>query len=451
MDEVDVSGQNRASSLAFPAASPSSQCLEKLQALNDAAKRIYAGEKHPFPPPIVALGSLLLKWEYPFLRFQRSKQGRVEAEVDDRLLGLVGRVEIGDIEKIFRGESVLIPSDLSSEVPYKTVEDEDGSLVRVPKRRALTLCVLRKENQESMAAFSSLKRTVMTAGLKDKRAVTYQFVTLAGMVKLPVRSRGVCAYPVAPADRHLNPGDLSSNAFTIVLRDVEGDVGSVPSSLTFANYFGHQRTGTEDDPGASWRIGRALLAGDYDAVVAAIFPVSSKKKDIVKRLRRSSPLLRAARILQKNAKPSEAIDAVPHKLRQLWLHAYQSRLFNIALAAALAESPETVPDELPLVGADEATLDTLRKDELCLEDLERAGLNSFSKRMSMATATELTCVRQSDTVVRVSFRLPPGAFATVFLKSICDELITERGDDAFTATTTTEDEVSRKKQKACSV
>jgi len=116
-------------------------------------------------------------------------------------------------------------------------------------------------------ALSARERDVGTAGLKDKRAVTVQTISIATRAPpeeaLQLSGPG---YRVLAAKRHgnkLRPGHLRGNRFRIVVR------GVVPSALAraeaiaarlrelgVANLFGPQRFGKSGDNAA---LGRALL------------------------------------------------------------------------------------------------------------------------------------------------------------------------------------------------
>ena len=116
-------------------------------------------------------------------------------------------------------------------------------------------------------ALSARERDAGTAGLKDKRAVAVQRITLASKVP-PEQALAVAGpgFRVLAAARHsakLRPGHLRGNRFRIVVR------GVVPDGLTrasavcdrlgaigAANLFGSQRFGKYEDNAA---LGRAIL------------------------------------------------------------------------------------------------------------------------------------------------------------------------------------------------
>ncbi len=112
------------------------------------------------------------------------------------------------------------------------------------------------------------------AGMKDRRAVTRQWVSLADVTPEQVRGVTIPGLTVLAADRHdnrLKPGHLRGNRFTMRLRSVETP-GDGPSAIErvqavlerlgrqgCANWFGKQRFGNAGDTHLE---GRDLLRGE---------------------------------------------------------------------------------------------------------------------------------------------------------------------------------------------
>ena len=108
-----------------------------------------------------------------------------------------------------------------------------------------------------------------TAGLKDARAVTRQFVSLHGITEERVSrlkpDEQILAVEVVGRHRNrLRPGHHAGNCFRLVVRDVSAEAQEVVTSVLqelsrrgVPNYFGPQRQGKRGD---NYRIGAALLA-----------------------------------------------------------------------------------------------------------------------------------------------------------------------------------------------
>lgn len=110
---------------------------------------------------------------------------------------------------------------------------------------------------------------VGTAGMKDRRAVTRQWVSLPATVEPRLAQLDGEGIRVLNASRHgnkLRPGHLHGNRFRIVIRAITpGSAGNRTAILErirghgLLNYYGPQRFGRG---GETWNLGLALLAGE---------------------------------------------------------------------------------------------------------------------------------------------------------------------------------------------
>jgi tRNA pseudouridine13 synthase len=99
-------------------------------------------------------------------------------------------------------------------------------------------------------------RNIGYSGLKDKRAVTQQWISLHLPGKKMPALTDTSEYQILQTkwhDKKLRVGVHRSNSFDIILRNVEGDVDRLVQTveeirkLGFANYFGVQRFGQKQD------------------------------------------------------------------------------------------------------------------------------------------------------------------------------------------------------------
>jgi tRNA pseudouridine13 synthase len=286
--------------------------------------------------------------------------------------------------------------------------------------------------KELARALGARERDVGTAGLKDKRAVTVQTISVATRVppEEAVRLSGP-GYRVLSAARHgnkLRPGHLRGNRFRIVVR------GVVPSALAraeaiaarlrqmgVANLFGPQRFGKSGDNAA---LGRALLL---------------REKQVRDRF-----------------------------LRRLVLSALQSELFNRCLAARIADGlfataidgdvlkkratgglfvSEDVAADAPRVASGEvdpagplpghslfqARREALRREEAVLAD---AGVDPASfavggpemqgaRRTYRVASEELRIDPAGPDALAISFALPKGSYAVSVLREITKSDVSE--------------------------
>ncbi|KAL7157781.1 hypothetical protein ABFS83_02G099900 [Erythranthe nasuta] len=225
---------------------------------------------------------------------------------------------------------------------------------------------LYKENKDTQEALGILGKMIGVqprsfgfAGTKDKRSVSTQRVTVfkqraSKLAALNDRLFGIKVGNFCYVDEELVLGKLQGNRFTITLRSVSSDAEDIiRASATalgkngFINYFGLQRFGSSSIP--THLIGAALLRGEWKAAVSMILDPREGEKDVTRTIReyykesgdiegtlRQLPrhLVAERSILycfQKNpGNYLQALLAIPRTLRMMYVHSYQSYLWNHA-------------------------------------------------------------------------------------------------------------------------
>jgi tRNA pseudouridine13 synthase len=143
-----------------------------------------------------------------------------------------------------------VPDDFHVEEQIEPPLDPDGpyTLYRVEKRSLTTPQV----EQLMARALHRRPSTIHFPGLKDKRAVAVQYVTVRGKGPQQLKGPGFRAQRVGRTAAPLRPSHLVGNRFTIVVRDLAREqaeglrVGL--ESLTsqgLPNYFDRQRFGSQ--------------------------------------------------------------------------------------------------------------------------------------------------------------------------------------------------------------
>jgi tRNA pseudouridine13 synthase len=156
---------------------------------------------------------------------------------------------------------------VDEELPYAPAGAGDHVFVRIEKRGIATPVAV----QHVARALGVRERDVGVAGMKDRRAVTRQWLSLPPPVT-PEQARALALPDVVILDaiRHphkLRTGHVRANRFRLVVRDVGDDAVARARAILerlaappgAPNYFGEQRFGIAGDNAAR---GRAIVRGD---------------------------------------------------------------------------------------------------------------------------------------------------------------------------------------------
>ncbi|XP_073128130.1 multisubstrate pseudouridine synthase 7 [Henckelia pumila] len=225
---------------------------------------------------------------------------------------------------------------------------------------------LYKENKDTQEALGLLgkmlgvqPRSFGFAGTKDKRSVSTQRVTVFKqraniLAALNEKLIGIKVGNFCHVHDGLLLGQLQGNRFTITLRSVIAETEDIIRQSTsalgkngFINYFGLQRFGSSSVP--THLIGAALLRGEWKTAVNLILDPREGERDAIKKIReyyeesgdiegtlRQLPRHLVAErailhCLQKSpGNYLQALLAIPRTLRMMFVHSYQSYLWNHA-------------------------------------------------------------------------------------------------------------------------
>ncbi len=235
-----------------------------------------------------------------------------------------------------------------------------------------TICKLTKRSWEHQHAVREItnrlhisSKRLGWAGTKDRNAVTTQYISLYDVTPEQIAAIAIKDMTITPVAVHqfsLGLGDLAGNQFRLVLRGCEPDrlaektamiTGDIKSGIP--NFFGLQRFGAMKP--VTHKMGYHILRGEYQEAVnlyiGDAFPYESDEVTSARQRFRETgdakeglhalPFhLTYERIMLDSLmkKPEDygaALQALPPKLLSMFVSAYQSWLFNMALSARCRE------------------------------------------------------------------------------------------------------------------
>jgi len=351
---------------------------------------------------------------------------------------------------------------------------------------------LQRAVREIAKALSISHRRIGWTGTKDKHAVTTQLISLYGVSEddiSRIRLKDLEIVPIGRSREPLHLGAHDSNHFTITIRETTSpDLASEVADVTAAcarglpNYFGIQRFGVIRP--ITHLVGEQILKGDFEAAVdcyvgmaypgepagvQAARAVYADEKDAVAALRSLPVPLTYERAMLHHlvSHPGDfrgALLSLPPKLLSMFVSAFQSHLFNMALSARMERLPEfylpepgdrllfengredlvnatnqgaarmqvgrgrcrvaiMMPGSLPLRGAgadDQVIASLLEERRIVPESFSKAsslvGVRYDGALRPVSLATDVTAT-VTGTDVTLSFLLSPGQYAT----TVCRE------------------------------
>lgn len=252
------------------------------------------------------------------------------------------------------------------------------------------------------------------AGNKDKIAVTEQFISIKNISPKKVEDlkiNDVSLKFVGNGKNRINLGDLNSNDFKIVVRDISEEYEIVKF---IENYFDDQRFGKDKN---NYLIGKYLIKKNFKEA-CSLLGLEPKNNDFVGCLRK-----------------------VPIKKLRFYISSYQSYLFNEFLKSHLTDYYE-VPYSLgelyftnkkekdfkvPILGflTDDSLLkqyqDILKKENISKEDFVIRPYPELSSegdlREAFVPVRNIKSEFNDDSQV-LEFNLPKGSYATIVVKKM---------------------------------
>jgi len=333
---------------------------------------------------------------------------------------------------------------------------------------------LRKQNMTTLQAINKLskmlhisRKRIGYAGNKDKRAVTEQFISIKGVSEEDVNQVFTDEFDlevIGEGDR-IGLGNLMANRFEITIRDLNLPIENLRSMALntveemdgkMPNYFGEQRFGSARP--ITHQVGRLILQGEWEEAVWTYIakPYESEYKSI-RKVRKDLWETRevegaAERIPEKfqyeksllyhlTKNPGDykgAIKRLPEGLQTLFIHAYQSWVFNRVLSQLVEEGWYDEKYEIPLIGyktdlkdnrPENLIEEVLEEEDVSQEDFRMQEMpdlrseGSYRRAFADFRNFDVLDIEDDDlnmgrNKMRVKFDLPKGCYATTFLREI---------------------------------
>ena len=252
-------------------------------------------------------------------------------------------------------------------------------LPQIFEGRKYAIFLLKKRNWDTMTAIKEIAkragikhREIGFAGTKDRHAVTYQYISVPADAKEKVEAVQIrdIELEFVSYGRFIKLGHLLGNRFRIIVRDVGEDAFEKTKAIVrelrekggFPNYFGYQRFGERRV--VNHLIGKLLLQGEFEEAARLFLGYADgsmegdkarrnfwETGDVERALEEFPSFLRYERTLlytyKKTGNWKKAFLSLPLPIMRIFIHAYQSYLFNLYLSRRIEEG---LPLNEPLIG-----------------------------------------------------------------------------------------------------
>jgi tRNA pseudouridine13 synthase len=346
-------------------------------------------------------------------------------------LGIGGKIR----QKIedFTVEEVLVDGSMAK------IASSEGAVEHAPLEASTAmnhylLCVLIKRNWDTFIALRNIAaqlgidtRQIQIAGIKDAKAITAQHITVEGISAEELRKihvKDIEVRPIGYLRGKLSSYYLLGNSFHITIRSITYSESTIKKLVAetikeletaggIPNFFGHQRFGTTRP--ITHLVGKAITKGNFKNAAMLFLanpsqhehPASRQAReelqatlDFKQALRRFPTQLRYERLMLKrlSERPDDFVGAfkrLPIKLRELFIQALQSYLFNKFLSKRIENglSLSTVEIGDYVVNVDRSGL-PMQKMHRMVKAEAVAEINNLIKTGKMRLAIPLIGFRQ---------------------------------------------------------
>ncbi len=321
-----------------------------------------------------------------------------------------------------------LPEDfvVKEESSVKLVASGEYSVFKLKKKNYTT----EKAVQQVVDSLHIDRKRIGYAGSKDSKAITEQSISLHNVSKDKVKKlelKDINLKFLGHSGEPISLGDLEGNSFEIVVRNIIKKPKKIDRII---NYFGEQRFSTNNV-----EIGKAIIKKDFKKAVDRLLEsIGRDEKKVIEHL-------------QKNKNDFVgALKKIPWKTLTMYIHAYQSKLWNETTKEFVSKESKALPaseeqlinKKIPLIGfATEIQDNDVKKivDKIlqnedvkpsdfvirAIPDLSSAG----NEREMFVEIKNLKIDKLEDDElnngkkkVRITFSLSKGSYATEVIKEL---------------------------------
>ncbi|MEE9150911.1 MAG: tRNA pseudouridine(13) synthase TruD [Thermoplasmata archaeon] len=283
----------------------------------------------------------------------------IKAREDERVIGIevfyTNTHGIGG--KLRKSAEDFVVEEVSS--PPSKDEDGEYTIARIKAKNWETNRLIRRLSRR----LGISRKKIGFAGTKDKRAITTQLISIKKPMEdvKEIRMKDFEVLEAYTSRQGLCLGDLIGNRFDILIGDIEypeseaedlvhETLGQLEVLGGFPNFFGHQRFGTVRP--ITHVVGQRLIEGDFKGAVLAYLgnpveiegPKAVEARRAIEEGRSFSEALAIFpkylgfekamlnHLIKNEDDYIGALTALPKNLSTMFIHAYQSYLFNRILS-----------------------------------------------------------------------------------------------------------------------
>ena len=331
-----------------------------------------------------------------------------------------------------------IPEDfIVSEIPLPDLPTPgDYAIFEMKKREHTTPDAVRRLSEEMRLPL----RNFGFAGNKDRNAITAQCISVfKGHKEMEsIQIRGITLVFKGYSSKNIALGDLLGNAFIITVRCMDDDAikrirdfekENKGKPILMPNYYGPQRFSS-----ANHLIGREIVRKDFKAAIDLVLAHDHEHSRFLEGYLKENP---------NNA--IGALRLLPQSTLRMYIHAYQSYLFNVMLKRVIDETKNNKLQEspiLPLIGfgtetdeynesVQEIINTALKGEKITQRDFISRQMPELSSegdsREAFFTAPDFNIQEEGDDEyfkgmkkMKVSFTLQKSCYATTLLSYALD-------------------------------